>query len=104
MFKSFPCVPCIIDFSYIGMLPSRIAQLSPPQTNILNAFEKPIPNRSSSPNLPLKRPASGSRPKSSRRPPSRTSRDRLSVIQQDSRYLMASFLLHYTITSTVRHK
>ncbi|XP_057375237.1 TRAF3-interacting protein 1-like [Daphnia carinata] len=68
-----------------GALSTTIAQLSPPQSNILNAFEKPIPDRSTNLNLPLKRPASGQRPKSSRRPPSRNSRDRLSVIQQESR-------------------
>lgn len=68
-----------------GVLSSSVAQLSPPQSNILNAFEKPIPDRTMNLNMPLKRPASGHRPKSSRRPPSRNSRDRLSVIQQESR-------------------
>ena len=64
----------------------EVGKLSPPRSAVKNAFEKPIAIRNS-----VDRPPSGTkgvqRPRSSRRPPSRTLRDRLSVIRQDARYL-----------------
>ena len=75
----------------IGKAPDRLSKLSPPRSGTQNSFEKPIPIRGGSPKAPSARPSSNRppsggalRPKSSRRPPSRTVRDRLSVIHQDS--------------------
>jgi hypothetical protein len=64
-----------------------IGKLSPPRSAVKNTFEKTIAVRN---NVDTSRPSSGNkgiqRPRSSRRPPSRTLRDRLSVIRQDSRF------------------
>ena len=75
---------------------TEVGKLSPPISAVKNTFEKPIAVRN---NVDTNRPPSGNkgvqRPRSSRRPPSRTLRDRLSVIRQDTRLTSNIYNFHF---------
>ena len=67
------------------------AKLVPPEIAVKDGFEKPIAKASASPNRPVTGNGSlPTRPSSSRRPPSRTARNNLTVIHQDSRWYFYS--------------